>query len=114
MDFSVVLYEVMPNGEYFYLSYILGRASYAKDMSVRTLLRPGKLESVSFDRTKLVSRRLSKGSRLLVIINGNKNPLAQINYGTGKDVSDESIADAKIPLKIKWFNDSYVQIPIWK
>jgi hypothetical protein len=54
------------------------------------------------------------GSRLLVIVNINKNPLAQINYGTGKDVSDESIADAGEPLKVKWYNDSYIDVPIWK
>jgi len=61
-----------------------------------------------------VSRQLSKGSRLLVTLNVNKSPFEQINYGTGKDVSDEDISDAKIPLKIKWMNDSYVKIPIWR
>jgi len=114
MDIGVVLYEVMPNGELFHLSYFLGRASYARDMSVRKLLTPGKVESIPFDRTRMVSRRLSKGSRLLVMLNVNKNAFAQINYGTGKDVSDEDVADAKVPLKIKWQNDSYVKIPIWK
>lgn len=114
MDFSVVLYEITPTGEYLYLSYILARASYAKDASVRKLLRPGKIETIPFDKTKLISRRLEKGSRLLVFINGNKNPFAQINYGTGKDVSDETIADGKEPLKIKWLNDSYIKIPILK
>jgi hypothetical protein len=51
---------------------------------------------------------------ICVQINVNKNPYAQINYGTGKDVSDEDISDAKIPLQIKWQNDSWVKIPIWK
>lgn len=41
------------------------------------------------------------GSRLLVTLNVSKNPYTQINYGTGKDVSDENINDAKIPLQIK-------------
>ena len=114
MDIGVVLYEVMPNGELLHLSYFMGRASYANDMSVRKLLTPGKVESIPFDRTRMVSRRLSKGSRLLVTLNVNKNPYAQINYGTGKDVSDEDINDAETPLQIKWHNDSYVKIPIWK
>ena len=114
MDIGVVLYEVMPSGELFHLSYFVGRASYARDMSVRRLLTPGKVESIPFDRTRMVSRRLSKGSRLLVTLNVNKHPYAQINYGTGKDVSDEDINDAKTPLQIKWHNDSYVKIPIWK
>jgi len=114
MDIGVVLYEVMPNGELFHLSYFIGRASYANDMSVRKLLTPGKAESIPFDRTRMVSRRLSKGSRLLITLNVNKNPFAQINYGTGKDVSDEDINDAKTPLQIKWHNDSYVKIPVLK
>lgn len=114
MDIGVVLYEVMPNGELFHLSYFLGRASYSKDMSVRRLLRPGKVVSIPFERTRMVSRRLSKGSRLLVTLNVNKNPYAQINYGTGKDVSDETIDDAKTPLQVQWYNTSYVRIPIWK
>ncbi|MDP9229523.1 MAG: CocE/NonD family hydrolase [Bacteroidota bacterium] len=114
MDIAVVLYEIMPDGKYFHLSYFLGRASYARDMSNRKLLMPGKIESIPFDRTRMVSRQLSKGSRLLVVLNINKNPDAQINYGTGKDVSDESIEDAKAPLQIKWYNDSFIKIPVWK
>jgi uncharacterized protein len=114
MDIGVVLYEVLPNGELFQLSYFIGRARYAQDRSVRHLLTPGKLESIPFDKTRMVSRRLSKGSRLLVTLDVNRNPYAQINYGTGKDVSDEDINDAKKPLQIKWRNDSYVKIPIWR
>ena len=30
----------------------------------------------------------------------------------GKDVSDETIADAKEPLEIRWFADSYVDLPV--
>jgi predicted acyl esterase len=114
MDIGLALYEVMPDGKLFQLSDFIGRASYSKDMSVRRLLTPGKMTSIPFDRTRLVSRRLSKGSRLLLTLNVNKNPFAQINYGTGKDVSDEDINDAKPPLQIKWHNGSYVKIPIWQ
>jgi putative CocE/NonD family hydrolase len=113
MDIGVVLYEVMPDGRYFHLSYYLGRASYAADMSKRKLLRPGVIETISFERSRLVSKQLHKGSRLLVVVNINKNPFAQINYGTGKDVSEESIQDAGEPLRVKWYNDSYVQIPVY-
>lgn len=114
MDIGVTLYEVMPNGEYFHLSYFLGRASYAKDITKRNLLKPNEIESIPFSNTHLVSKQLSKGSRLLVVINVNKNPFSQLNYGTGKEVSDETIEDAKEPLKVKWYNDSFVKIPIWK
>jgi len=113
-DFGVVLYELMPSGELFHLSYYVGRASYANDMTSRTLLTPDSLQSIPFDRTRLVSRKLSKGSRLLVALNVNKHAYAQINYGTGKDVSDEDLSDAKTPLQVRWRNDSFISIPISK
>ena len=41
----------------------------------------------------------------------NKNSIAQVNMGTGKDVSDESLSDAGEPLQVRWHTDSYVNIP---
>jgi predicted acyl esterase len=102
----------MPDGKYFHLSDTLQRASYARDMTRRTLLTPNRLETIKLDKTLLVSRQLSKGSRLLVVVDVNRGPFAQVNHGTGKDVSDESIADAREPLRVEWFNDSYVEIPV--
>lgn len=110
MDFGLSLYEVTPTGEYFQLSYFLGRASYAKDMSRRRLLNPGKVSDIPFYRSRVFSKRLSKGSRLLIMLNVNKNPFSEINYGTGKPVSTETIRDAGIPLEIKWHNQSYIEL----
>jgi putative CocE/NonD family hydrolase len=112
LDLAVVLYEAMPDGKYFHLSSTVQRASYAADMSRRQLLTPGKVATIRLDRTLLVSRQLSKGSRLLVVVDVNRGPFAQVNYGTGRDVSDESIVDAKEPLRVEWFNDSYIEVPI--
>ena len=42
----------------------------------------------------------------------NKNPYAQVNYGTGKDVSDESIADAGRPLQVRWHGASFIDVPL--
>ena len=112
MDFTLAVYEVLPDGRYFNLAYYLGRASYAWDMSRRRLLTPGKIETIPFDQTVIVSRQLSPGSRLLVLLAVNKAGEAQVNYGTGKDVSDESIADAKEPLKVRWYNDSVIRVPV--
>lgn len=112
LDITLAAYELMPDGKAFWLSYYLGRASYAGDMSVRKLLTPGARTYVPISRTALVSRQMSKGSRLLVLLTVNNNSEAQVNYGTGKNVSDESIADAKEPLSVRWYNDSYVTVPI--
>ena len=92
----------------------MGRASYAGDHSKRQLLKPGELTTIPFTNSYITSKKLSKGSRIVIILNINKSPFEQINYGTGKTVNDENIADAKVPLKIKWFNDSFINVPVMK
>lgn len=114
LDIGVTLYEVTPEGKYFHLSYYIGRASYAKDPTHRNLFGPGKKEIISFTNTHLISKQLQKGSRLAIVLNVNKNPFSQINYGTGKEVSQETILDAKEPLVVKWYNDSFIEIPVLK
>jgi len=39
---------------------VLRRASFAKDMTTRHLLTPGKDEAIAFERTRLVSRTLRR------------------------------------------------------
>lgn len=53
-------------------------------------------------------------SRLVIVLGINNNFRWQINYGTGKDVSDETINDAKIPLQIKWYTNSVIRVPVYK
>jgi hypothetical protein len=52
------------------------------------------------------------GSRLVIVLGVIKNPGQQINYGSGKRVIDETIADAGPPLEIRWMPGSYVSIPV--
>jgi len=114
VDFGVTLYEKMENGDYFLLTYHLGRASYAKDRSKRQLLTPGQRQQIDFRSERLVSRKLQPGSRLVIVLQVIKQPDQQINYGTGRDVGDETIADAGKPLEIRWYGNSYVDIPVWQ
>lgn len=114
IDISLALYEIMPDGKYFFLTRYVGRASYAKDNRKRQLLQPNKKESIPFDNTRFISRKISKGSRLVILLNINKHPFEIINYGSGKPVSDETIKDAGEPLQIKWHNESFIKIPICK
>lgn len=114
LDVSLALYELMADGKYFFLTRYVGRASFAKDNTKRQLLKPNKRENISFDNTRFVSKKINKGSRLVILLNINKHPFEIINYGSGKPVSDETIKDAGEPLQIKWHNDSFIKIPIWK
>ncbi|MFO7721079.1 MAG: CocE/NonD family hydrolase [Gillisia sp.] len=114
MDVSLAFYELMPDGNYFFLTRYLGRASYAKDTTKRQPLKPNKKESIPFDNTRFISKKLSKGSRLVILLNINKHPFEIINYGSGKPVSAETIKDAGDALQIKWHNDSFIKIPVFR
>lgn len=113
-DVGFDLYEQTPDGKYFGLVTNLQRASYAADNTKRNLLTPGKVHTIEMKQTYITCRQLSKGSRIIVVFGINKNPQWQVNYGTGKDVSEETIKDASIPLVIKWYNSSFISIPILK
>ena len=110
-DLGVTVYEAMPGGKLFHLGYAIHRASYAEDPTERQPAHAGQTAKVKFE-TSMVSRQMLPGSRLLVLVDAIKNPSAQVNYGTGKDVSDESVKDAGDPLKIEIQGGSYFEIPL--
>jgi putative CocE/NonD family hydrolase len=112
VDLVLDLFEQTPDGQYFALNESLQRASYAKDRTRRQLLKPGKIETVILKDNFVTSRKLQKGSRIVISLGINKSPNWQVNYGTGKDVSDETMEDGNEPLLVKWRNDSYISIPI--
>jgi uncharacterized protein len=114
VDLNVSLFELLANGDYVRLFSPIYefRASYARDRARRHLLGEGERRQLTFRSERLTSRLLQKGSRLVMILGVNKRPDRQINYGTGNDVSEESIADGKIPLRIRWYSDSYIEIPV--
>lgn len=114
IDISLALYEQREDSSYFFLTRFVGRASFAKNSSKRILLTPNKKQNIPFSNTRFISKKISKGSRLVVLLNINKHPFEIINYGSGKPVAQETIHDANTPLKIKWFNNSYIKIPVYK
>jgi putative CocE/NonD family hydrolase len=114
VDLNIALYELLANGDYVRLfgpTYEF-RASYATDRTRRHLLKAGERQELAFKSERITSRQLKPGSRLVIVLGINKRPDREINYGTGGDVSEESIADGKIPLKIRWYSDSYLDIPV--
>jgi putative CocE/NonD family hydrolase len=114
MDLYISLYELLPSGDYVPLfgpSYEF-RASYAQDRVHRHLLKAGERQLLTFKSERLMSRLLQTGSRLVMVLGVNKRPDREINYGAGNDVSEESLADGKIPVKIRWYGDSYIDLPV--
>jgi putative CocE/NonD family hydrolase len=116
MDLNIALYELLPSGEYLELfapAYEF-RASYARDRVHRHLLKAGERQQLTVRSERMTSRRLQAGSRLVMVLGINKRPDREINYGSGADVSEESIADGKTPVKVRWFSSSYIDIPVQK
>jgi hypothetical protein len=111
VDLTVTIYEQRPDGTLFHLGYALERASFVRDPTRRVLLHPGQPTQVPYETT-VVARLCEAGSRLLVLLDINMNPVAEVNYGTGKDVSIESVADATTPLQIEYHSDSSIVVPI--
>ncbi|MDE0852868.1 MAG: CocE/NonD family hydrolase [Nevskia sp.] len=115
LDLYVALYELRAGGDYLPLCQPYEfRASYAGDPVHRRLLRAGERQQLPFVSACIASRRLQAGSRLALVLGVNKRPDREINYGSGKNVSEESIADGRRPLKIRWYGDSYVDLPLRK
>lgn len=112
VDIGFKFYELKPNGETFKLARYISRASYSQDMSKRQLLTPNEKTIVPIINSTMTAKLIEKGSRLVIALNVNKNTGAQVNMGTGKDVSEETIADAGEPLEVKWFSDSKIHIPL--
>jgi putative CocE/NonD family hydrolase len=114
MDLNIAMYELTSSGEYLrlYNPACELRLSYAADRVHRHLLKAGERQAVAFTAERMTSRQLEKGSRLVMVLRVSKRPDREINYGTGGDVSEESLADGSVPLKVRWLNDSYIEVPV--
>jgi hypothetical protein len=82
------------------------------DQSKRRLLTPGTRERLDFSSIRLASHLCRAGSRIVVLLSAVRSPAQQINYGTGNDVNQETIADAGEPLTIRWSNQSWLELPV--
>jgi hypothetical protein len=82
------------------------------DVTHRRLLIPGKRAVLDLQSIRLASHLCRAGSRVVVVVGVGKSPGQQINYGSGKEVNDETIADAGEPLRIEWSNRSWIELPV--
>jgi predicted acyl esterase len=111
-DFGISLFEQRPDRTYLQLPPYQSRASYVADVSRRRLLTPDRREVLDFQSIRLASHLCRAGSRIVVVLGVLKSQGQQINYGSGKDVNDETIADAGEPLMIQWSNRSWLELPV--
>src|SRR5688572_5577603 len=71
----------------------------------------GVRQQLPFQSERMVGQRLQTGSRLLLTLGINQRADQQINYGGAGDVSEQSIEDAGAPMRIRWHEGSYIEIP---
>ena len=113
VDLVVMLYELRSDGEYVKLF----EPAYHLPCELRSGPRPpppahgGVRQQLPFQSERMVGRRLQAGSRLVMALGINKRADQQINYGAGDDVSEESIEDAGAPVRIRWHEGSFIEIP---
>lgn len=112
VDLTLALHEQRPNGDRIPLfdPPIAFRASYAADRTQRHLLQPGKRERVELRSERVTSHRVAAGSRLMLTLSVVERGDRQINYGSGKDVSEETAADGRRPLRLTLHAGSYVDL----
>jgi predicted acyl esterase len=111
-DFNITLFGLNGRGEYEEISNYMARASYVRDRARRTLLIPDRRTELPFASSRITSWMLAKGSGIVVLVQVMKDPGYEINFGTGRNVSDETVADGKVPLRIHWLKSSFVELPV--
>ena len=112
VDIAIGVYEQDAAGNMLDLAFWVQRASYNADRRQRRLLQAGTPQRLVVDETRLLGRRLAAGSRLVVTVGVIKQPDRQLNLGSGKEPSDETVADAGAPLEIRWRGSSYLEFGI--
>jgi len=114
-DFKVTLAEILPDGKMIKLTQDLLRARYRESKRVEKLVVPGEINLYTFDGFTFFSRRISKGSRLRLIISCPNTIFLEKNYNSGGIVAEESGRDARtahVTLYHDKTHPSYVELPV--
>jgi hypothetical protein len=105
----------MNDGTAIQLTADLLRARYRNSLTEEELVTPGEINRYIFDGFFFFSRRISKGSRLRLLIKSPSSIHIQKNFNGGGIVAEESGADSRVA-KIVIYHDSdhpsYLEVPI--
>jgi putative CocE/NonD family hydrolase len=114
-DFEVFLYEILPDGRSVLLTQDKMRARYRESLVQEKLVKPGEFNLYEFKSFYFFSRKLSKGSRLRLLLRSPNTIYFQKNYNSGGIVAEESGKDARTA-HITLYHDarhpSRLEIPI--
>jgi putative CocE/NonD family hydrolase len=94
-DFRVELSEILPDGGSVLLTRDVLRARYRNSTEKETLVPLGEAVRYGFDSFPWFSRRISKGSRLRLVVSCANSTELEKNYNSGGVVADETARDAR-------------------
>ena len=114
-DFHAAVYEIGLDGAAIQLTGDCLRARHRESPSEQQLVSTTVPLSYRFGRFMFVSRRVSKGHRLRLVIGPINSIYREKNYNSGGRVADESISDART-VTVTLFHDesrpSALQVPL--
>jgi putative CocE/NonD family hydrolase len=114
-DFKVSLSEVQPDGRLIRLTQDLLRARYRESERQEKLINSGEINRFIFEGFTFFSRRISKGSRLRLILSCPNTIYLEKNFNSGGVVAGESGKDARtahITLYHDQDHPTYVELPV--
>lgn len=114
-DFQAALYEIQPDGGSVLLTRDLVRARYRDSMEKEALVPRGEAVRYDFNGFTWFSRRVSKGSRLRLVVAAANTTDLEKNYNSGGVVADETAKDARtahVTLLHDAAHPSALEIPI--
>jgi putative CocE/NonD family hydrolase len=94
-DFQASLYEIQPNGGSVLLTSDYLRARFRESTQKESLVPVRQVVRYDFTAFSWFSRRISKGSRLRLVIVSPNSPGVEKNYNSGGVVADETAKDAR-------------------
>jgi putative CocE/NonD family hydrolase len=116
-DFSVEVYEIHPDGSSVFLTADLLRARYRDSLREAKLVKPGEINRYEFHSFQFFSRRISKGSRLRLLVSCPNTIYLEKNYASGGIVAEESAKDARVA-HVSVYHDadhpSFLELPLVK
>lgn len=114
-DFKADLYEILPDGGSVLLTSDLLRARYRDSLEEESLVPIGKPVRYELDGFGWFSRRVSKGSRLRLVISSPNSIQLQKNYNSGGVVADETAKDARTAHVVLYHDGEHVsalEVPV--
>ena len=114
VDLGAEIQALLPDGKVLVLGSDVLRARF-NDREHEQLVKPGAINTYSFDGFFYMVRHLPKGTRLRAVLMPVDDPAVERNYNSGGRLAYEKAADAKtahVSLHLDAAHPSYLELPL--